>query len=103
MTDPINATIREYHDAFKLVLDALENACAAFDESKDYPITHQLCIDAQDVVQYLVNRDCTYQDSPVWPITVPDVKSMVDAINNKPECCNGDCNQGRDCPNREKP
>lgn len=39
-------------DCFSLVLDALENAAAALEESRDYPITLDLVLEA---------LDCMYQ------------------------------------------
>lgn len=102
MSSYLDETLREYNDAFLLVRDALENAVEAFNELQEYPITHAACDDALSVVQYILKRDfCDDTGEPLkWNITVPDVKRMVDAINN-PHCCSGDCNQGRNCPNRK--
>ena len=38
------------------------------------------------------------QDMKKWNITVPSVKEMAEQY----KCCNQDCNQGRNCPERRK-
>ena len=40
-------------------------------------------------------------DVKVWQIDMPKIEALA-AQYKAPKCCTGNCNQGRDCPNREK-